>query len=133
MIHADVELPSNKKFGLFFAAVFLLLSAYFVSESRYVLACIFIVLAISFVLLSFTKSEVLLPFNKIWMRFGLLLGMVVSPIVLGVIFFVIFTPIGFVMRLYGRDELNLNTKTAVTFWKARDPAELSAVSFKNQF
>ena len=104
MNYADVELPSNKKFGLFFAAVFLLSSAYFANEGAYVLTLLFVVLAVTFALIAFTKSEMLLPFNRLWMRFGLLIGMIVSPIVLGAIFFVIFTPLGFVMRLFGRDE-----------------------------
>tara|TARA_R110002124_G_scaffold286851_1_gene468928 strand:- start:4600 stop:5001 length:402 start_codon:yes stop_codon:yes gene_type:complete len=133
MNYADVELPSNKKFGLFFAAVFLLSSAYFANEGAYVLTLLFVVLAVTFALIAFTKSEMLLPFNRLWMRFGLLIGMIVSPIVLGAIFFVIFTPLGFVMRLFGRDELRLKAKSAVTFWKTRDPVESSAASFKNQF
>lgn len=130
---SDVELPSNKKFGLFFVAIFLLSAAYFFNKGGHVLTVLFVALAVIFAILAFTKSEILLPLNKLWMRFGLLLGMIVSPIVLGVIFFAMFTPIGVVMRLFGRDELHLKPKSAATYWKIRDPVEFSAVSFKNQF
>jgi hypothetical protein len=133
MSYADIELPTNKKFGLFFAAIFLLASAYFLHKGLHILSLLFIVFAVTFAVLAFVKSEVLLPLNKLWMRFGLLLGMIVSPIVLGVIFFALFMPIGVVMRLFGRDELQLKPKSAATYWKTRDPDEFSAVSFKNQF
>lgn len=133
MSYADIELPTNKKFGLFFAAIFLLASAYFFHEGLHILPLLFLVSAVTFAVLAFVKSEVLLPLNKLWMRFGLLLGMIVSPIVLGVIFFALFMPIGVVMRLFGRDELQLKPKSAATYWKTRDPDEFSAVSFKNQF
>lgn len=133
MNFADVELPSNKKFGLFFAAIFLLSAAYLFNMGSHVLTVLFVALAVIFAILAFTKSAILLPFNRLWMRFGLLLGMIVSPIVLGVIFFGMFTPIGVAMRLFGRDELHLKSKSAATYWKIRDPVEFSTVSFKNQF
>ena len=74
----------------------------------------------------------MLPLNKLWMRFGLLLGMIVSPIVLGVVFFVVFTPIAFVMRLSGRDQLRLKFRERQSYWIKRD-ASVLADSFKNQF
>lgn len=133
MKFANIELPSNKKFGLFFSVIFLLCAAYLFNMGSNVLTFVFVVLAVIFAVLAFTKSAILLPLNRLWMRFGLLLGLIVSPIVLGVIFFGMFTPIGVAMRLFGRDELHLKSKSAATYWKIRDPVEFSTVSFKNQF
>ena len=133
MKFSDVELPSNRKFGLFFAAVSAIASAYFFKEDTHTIAWFFAGLAIVFAVVALTRSDILLPLNKLWMRFGLLLGMIVSPIVLGAIFFVIFTPIGFLMRLFGRDELRLKRKSASSYWKVREPSGPSADSFKNQF
>ncbi len=133
MKFSEIELPSNKKFGLFFTLVFVLTSAYlFYIEFKIISLC-FATLACIFFILSFLKSELLLPFNKIWMRFGFLLGMIVSPIVLGLIFFLIFTPVGIFMRLFGRDELKLKLKKSESHWKIRDIKNLSAESFKHQF
>ena len=63
-----------------------------------------------------TNAKVLLPLNKLWMKFGILLGMIISPIIMGIIFFGIFTPIAFLMRLSGRDELRLRFKKKKTYW-----------------
>ena len=82
-----VQLPTNRKFGFFFAGVFALAGDYFLKESSIVAACIFLVLALTFFLVTEMKADLLLPLNKLWMHFGLLLGKIVSPIVLGVIFF----------------------------------------------
>ena len=133
MTLSDIELPSNRKFGLFFTAVFAIAVGYFFYEGASGLAWVFFALAIVFFVVTLTKSELLLPLNKCWMRFGLLLGMIVSPIVMGVIFFALFTPIGFLMRLFGRDELRLKPKSHASYWKVRNPIRPSVDSFKHQF
>ena len=73
------------------------------------------------------------PFNKLWFKFGLLLGKIISPIVLGLIFFVIITPVGLLMRLAGRDELQLKLNDSHTHWKIRSPVGPQPDSFKNQY
>ena len=83
-------------------------------------------------LVTIVKAEVLSPLNKLWMRFGLLLGMIVSPIVLGFIFYGLFTPIAFFMRLNGRDELRLKFNNKVTHWILRKES-IEPESFKKQF
>ena len=133
MKFSDIELPSNKKFGLFFASIFTIVSAYCFIESIHTTAWIFFGLACIFALIGLLKPKILQPLNKLWMRFGLLLGMIVSPIVLGVIFFVMFTPIGLLMRFFGRDELRLKVRGAPSFWKVREPSGPASDSFKNQF
>ena len=125
-------LPSNKNFGYFFTIIFFGLSVYFyfkeINIAFYISGVFFLIL---FLITSF-KADILRPFNKLWMNFGLFLGMIVSPIVIGVIFFFIFTPIGIFMRLFGRDELLLKIKNKPSYWIKRDD-DIHPNSFKNQF
>jgi hypothetical protein len=132
MKFSEVELPSNKNIGYFFTFIFLIAAVYFYLNSFMTATYIFAVTAAIFFLVTLVKADLLLPLNKLWMRFGLLLGMIVSPIVLGVIFFGLFTPIALLMRLSGRDELRLKFKGKNTHWISRDEA-IPADSFKNQF
>ena len=127
-----VELPSNKKFGFFFAIVFAFASGYFYYHGKLILSCLLATTAVIFFLISILKADLLLPFNKLWMRFGLLLGIIVSPIVMGVIFFGLFTPISFLMRLSGRDELGLKFQNKTSYWILRN-SKHDETSFKNQF
>ena len=129
----EIQLPTNRKFGFFFAGVFAVIAVYFINEGSSVLAYFFLGLAVIFILISLVLADFLLPLNKLWMYFGLLLGKIVSPIVLGVIFFGLFTPIALVMRIVGRDELRLKVKTLPSFWKPRVESTLSSTRFENQF
>jgi len=133
MNFSDVELPSNRKFGLTFTALLSLLGTYFWFRQSIDFAFIAFGVGLGFLLVTSWKAELLTPINKVWMRFGLLLGMIVSPIVLGVIFFGLFATSGFLMRLFGRDELGLKFKAKQTYWKNRNPDELSSTGFQNQF
>lgn len=128
-----MELPSNKKFGLFFAALFSLAFIYCVFKGYALVATVCIVMACLTAYLAIFKPDSLLPFNKTWMKFGLLLGMIVSPIVIGLIFFIIFTPIGVLMRLFGRDELRLKPAKSNTHWKIRNQSDASDQSLNHQF
>ena len=131
---SDVELPSNRKFGLFFGAVFLLASAYFYFWGNGAVASyVFAALGAVFAAIALLKADLLAPLNRLWMRFGLLLGMIISPIVLGLVFFGLFTPVGLVTRLFGRDELRLRFESKRSHWIHRDPASAQENSFKNQF
>ena len=128
----DIELPSNHKFGYFFTFIFLIASMYFLfiefNMAFYVLGTCSIV----FFLVTLFKAEILKPLNKLWMSFGLVLGMIVGPIVMGVIFFAIFTPIGILMRLFGRDELLLQFKDKSSYWTKRHE-DIHSNSFRRQF
>ena len=132
MNSSEVKLPSNKKFGFFFALVFVIATGYFYTNSSLIWAYISSVTALIFFIVAVVKADLLLPLNKLWMRFGLLLGMIVSPIVLGAMFFGIFTPIAIFMRLRGRDELRLKFKAKISHWISRDK-QFQANSFKNQY
>ena len=132
MKFSEIELPSNRKFGFFFTFVFAVAAAYFYYSANVGLAYVFVATALTFLLITLIKSDVLLPLNKLWMRFGLLLGMIVSPIVLGIIFFGLFTPIAVVMRLSGRDELRLKFTQKASHWISRSEP-IKSESFKHQF
>ena len=133
---SELQLPTNKKFGFFFAAVFLVATTYFyINNASSSVVSILGVVGLSFLVATLVNPDVLLPLNRLWMRFGLLLGMIISPIVMGIIFFGLFTPMSLTMRLFRRDELRLRFKNKKTHWILRDfpdGDELSD-SFKHQY
>ena len=128
----ETELPSNKKFGNFFTIVFIIIASYFYFNKSLNLTYIFGVVAAVFILVTILKDELLLPLNRLWMRFGLLIGVIITPIVLGLIFFTLFSPVAIFMRLFGRDELHLKYKKKSSYWILRDEP-IHADSFKRQF
>ena len=132
MKFSEVELPSNRKFGFFFTFVFSAAAMFFYYSANASWAYVFVATALIFLLITLIKSDALLPLNKLWMRFGLLLGMIVSPIVLGIIFFGLFTPIAMLMRVSGRDELRLKFTQKASHWISRGEP-IKSESFKNQF
>jgi len=127
-----IELPSNQKFGFFFTFILASAAAYFFNSAKETWAYELAGAALIFLVVTVVKSDVLLPLNKIWMRFGLLLGKVVSPIILGMIFFGLFTPIATLMRLNGRDVLRLRFSQKKTHWLSRGE-KVKPESFKRQF
>jgi len=129
----SIDLPSNKKFGFFFGAVFLISGVYFFYRDEQIITALLIALSLIFITVSFFKDDLLFPLNKLWMRLGILLGTIVSPIVLAILFFFMFTPIAIGMRIFKRDELMLKPSNADSFWKLRDQDSLSAKSFNQQF
>ena len=132
MKSSEIELPSNRKFGFFFTFLFLLAGAYFYYAANTGWAYVFITASSIFMLISLIKSDALLPFNKLWMRFGLFLSIIINPIVLGTIFFGLFTPIAIFMRLIGRDELRLKFNQRASHWISRNE-KIKSESFKHQF
>ena len=132
MKFSEIELPSNQKFGFFFTFVFAVTAGYFIYSVKMTWAYAFIAAAFIFLFVTLIKSDALLPLNKLWMRLGLMLGMIVSPIVLGLIFFGIFTPTAILMRIFGRDELHLRVKKKTTHWISRENKAQNN-SFENQF
>lgn len=133
MKSSPIELPSNRKFGFFFAFIFAVIAGYFYVVENEMWAYSFAVASTVVAGIALINAELLLPLNRLWMRFGFVLGTVVSPVVLGVIFFGIFTPMAAVMRLVGRDELRLRfTKEKGTHWVVRDE-QVEPDSFENQF
>ena len=132
MNFSDVKLPSNRKFGFFFTFVFALSTAYFYNTTNFLLAYIFGSLSSLFLFFTIFKDDIFLPLNKLWMRFGILLNIIISPIILGIIFFGLFTPIAIVLKLSGRDELRLKLKKKQSYWISRSEL-IKPESFKQQF
>ena len=131
-LNGDIRLPSNSKFGYFFSLIFLVASTYFYFKETYFVFYAFLFVSAIFFLITIFKADLLTPLNKLWMSFGLVLGMIVSPIVMGAIFFIIFTPIGILMRLFGRDELTLQFMNKPSYWIKRND-DIQSNSFERQF
>ena len=128
------ERPSDKRFGLTFASALLALGIYGLAERRptLYLTCLLAGALCGAAALAIPRS--LAPLNSVWTRFGELLGKIVSPVALGIIFFGILSPVAIVMRLLGRDELRLRRRTSGSYWTSRAPrGDAMAQSFKNQF
>ena len=128
------HLPSNRTFGLLFIGVFAVLGFYGLWKdwALIVVQVCFALLAITAGFTIFTPAF-LTPFNKAWYQLGLLLGKVVSPIVLGILFFVVITPVALVMKLAGRDALKLRKQNVRSYWVDRQPPGPNPESFKEQF
>ena len=132
MNSSEVKLPTNRKFGFFFTFVFAVAAVYFYKSNNDLWTNTFGALSFIFLFCATFKADILLPLNKLWMRFGLLLSIIVSPIVLGIIFFGIFMPIAFLIRLSGRDELRLKFSKKPSYWITRSK-QIKSESFKQQF
>ena len=128
------NLPSNRTFGLLFIGVFAVLGFYGLWQGwgSNLIQAFF---AISALLAGITlfAPVFLTPFNKAGYQLGLLLGKVVSPIVLGILFFIVITPVAIVMKLAGRDSLKLRKQDVSSHWIDRKPPGPEPESFKEQF
>ena len=127
------DLPSNRKFGLILGTFLFAAGIYAALYINILWTIIFISLASLFVLLALVAPAWLALLNKLWFQLGLLLGRVVTPIVLGSIFFIFITPVAIITKLFGRDELLINKRTTSTYWLERKPIGPKPESFKNQF
>ncbi len=131
-IEQNIKLPSNQKFGYFFTLVFTIVAIYFYFKEINILFYTSGVISVFLFLITSIRANILKPLNKLWMKFGLILGKIINPIIMGVIYFIIFSPIGILMRLFGRDELGLRLKNKKTYWIKRNK-ELQRNSFFKQF
>ena len=111
----EIKVGSNKSFGIVFFVVFLLISLYPLLNNESIRLWSLIV-AIIFLILGVLNSNFLSPLNKLWFKFGILLGKIISPIVMGIIFFLVVSPIGLIMRLFGKDVLNLKYNDYKSYW-----------------
>ncbi len=136
-VMSEMELPSNRKFGIFFgfifAALFVYLYFFRTNSSSASFLLLVALLSLSFFVLGFLRPVILQPLNVLWAKFGMLLGKIVSPIVLGAIFFVIITPTALFLKLKGRDELRLKVDKTKSHWRVREQSEILPDSFINQY
>ena len=125
----DIKISSNRSFGIVFFVVFLLIALYpftYGGEIR----IWSLIISIIFLILGLLNSKILAPLNKIWFKFGILLGRIVSPLIMGIIFFLVVSPIGFIMRLLGKDVLNLKYNKNKSYWIEKNGPKSK---MKNQF
>jgi len=125
----DVKISSNRSFGLVFFIVFLLIAFYpLINQEEIRIWSVLI--SLLFLILGIINSKILTPLNKIWFKFGIFLGKIISPVVMGIIFFLVVTPIAFLMRMLKKDLLNLKFNKNSSYWiEKTDPKS----TMKNQF
>jgi len=125
----EIKLPTNRNFGTVFFLVFLIISLFPLLKNENIRIWS-IIIALVFLVLGLLNSKFLTPLNKIWFRFGMILGNFVSPIVMGIVFFVIVTPTSLIMRVLGKNLLNLKKGNKKTYWIERSKIKSK---MKNQF
>ena len=125
----EVKISSNKSFGIVFFIVFLVISIFPLFNNGEIRIWA-IILSIVFLILGLSNSSILTPLNKLWFKFGILLGSFVSPIVMGLVFFLVVTPTGIIMRIFGKNLLNLKRNNKKSYWIKKK--ELIS-KMKNQF
>ena len=124
------KFSSNRSFGFLFFVVFIVISLWPL-KSQEDLRLWALILSLIFLVLGIFNSKFLTPLNKLWHKFGIFLGSIVSPIVMGLVFFMVVTPIGLVMRFLGKDLLRINkNKFVSTYWVNR---EKQNTTMKKQF
>ena len=125
-----INISSNRNFGLVFFIVFLIISFWPLTNTESIRVWS-IIISLIFLILGLLNSKLLTPLNKIWFKFGMILGGVVAPIVMGIIFFSVVTPIGIIMKITGKDLLNKKyNKKKKTYWIKRNQ---SMGTMKRQF
>ena len=125
----NIKRSSNKNFGIVFFIVFILIALWpLLNNETYRLWAV--IIALIFLILGIIDSRFLTPLNILWFKFGLLLGKIVSPLVMGIIFFFVVTPIAMLMRVFNKDLLNLRYNNKNSYWiEKKGPKS----KMKNQF
>ena len=129
MKNDKIKISSNRSFGIVFFVLFFIIAIFPLLNDGNIRIWS-AVLSIIFLILGLMNSSILYPLNKIWFKFGILLGKFVSPIVLGIIFFFVVTPIGILMKILGKDLLNLKNNNENSYWIKR--SEIKS-NMKDQF
>ena len=126
---ADAKIGSNKSFGIVFFIVFLLIAIYPLINNEDIRIWSLLV-SLIFLVLGLINSNILSLLNKFWFKFGILLGKIISPIIMAIIFFLVVTPIGLMMRIIGKDLLNLKFSDYKSYWIEKTGPKSK---MKNQF
>ena len=125
----DIKISSNRSFGIVFFIVFILIAFYpLINQEEIRIWSVLI--SLLFLILGIINSKILTPLNKVWFKFGIFLGKIISPIVMGLIFFLVVTPIAFLMRMLKKDLLNLKYNKNSTYWIEKNEPKSK---MKNQF
>ena len=125
----EIKISSNRSFGIVFFIVFLLIALYPLLKGND-LRIWSLVISFIFLILGLINSKILTPLNRLWFKFGLLLGRFISPLIMGIIFFIVVTPTGIIMRLFKKDLLNLKYNKKESYWINKSGPKSK---MKNQF
>ena len=125
----NIKISSNKSFGIVFFLFFLIVSLYPLLKNQEIRYWSFF-LSLLFLILGILNSKILTPLNKIWFKFGIFLGKIVSPLLMGAVFFFVVTQIGIIMKLLKRDLLNLRFNQNQSYWIDKNEPKSK---MKNQF
>ena len=125
----DIKISSNRSFGIVFFIVFLVIALYPLAHSEEIKVWSAII-SLIFLVLGLFNSKILNPLNKLWFKFGIFLGKIISPLIMGIIFFLVVTPIGLIMRLLNKDLLNLRFNNNGSYWIEKTEPKSK---MKNQF
>jgi len=118
--NSKINISSNRSFGLVFFVIFLIVALWPLKYEEDIRLWS-LVISIIFFILGVINSKLLTPLNKLWFKFGILLGSIVSPIIMGIVYFAVVTPTGVLMRLLGKDLLRMSkVKNTSTYWIKRD-------------
>ena len=125
----EINISSNRSFGIVFFVVFLIIALYPLNYGGDLRIWSALISSI-FLVLGLLNSKILNPLNKFWFKFGIFLGKIISPLIMGIIFFLVVTPIGLIMKLLGKDLLNLKYNKNKSYWiEKKGPKS----KMKNQF
>ncbi|KAF0225567.1 MAG: hypothetical protein FD176_253 [Rhodospirillaceae bacterium] len=128
-----VQMGSERSFGIVFAVVFVLIGLWPLKAGGD-LRLWALGLAVLFLVAAFVAPKLLKPLNLVWFKFGLLLHKIMTPLIMGLLFFLTVTPVGMLMRATGKDPMRLKRDPAATsYWISRDPPGPQPDSMKNQF
>jgi hypothetical protein len=125
----NIKISSNRSFGIVFFIFFLIIAIYPLLENGGIRTWSFI-LSLIFLMLGLINSEFLTPLNQLWFKIGLLLAKLISPAVMGLVFFIVVTPTGLIMKILKKDILNLRKNSFKTYWVERSKIKSE---MKNQF
>ena len=124
-----IKIGSNRSFGIVFSVVFLIVALYPLLNGDSIRIWS-IILSLIFFIFGLLNSNILSPLNRIWFKFGIILGRIVSPTVMGLVFFLVVTPTSLILRLFKKDNLNLKKNDNTTYWIEKSDKKSN---MKNQF
>ena len=124
-----IKVSSNRSFGIVFFVVFLIV-ALWPLKNNLDIRIWSLIISFIFLILGIFNSKLLSPLNKIWFKLGILLGRIISPIVMGIIFFIVVTPTAIILKIFRKDVLSLKKSNSNSYWKKKADYK---TSMKNQF
>ena len=125
----DIKLPSNRNFGIIFSIFFLIVALWPLLNQNEIRIWSLVISFLFFVLGLF-NFKLLTPLNKLWLKFGIILGNIISPVIMGIIFFLVVTPTALIMRIFKKDILKLKKNSNNTYWIIKDDTKSD---MRNQF